>query len=101
MQRGFFKNSVGDLLPALRFLGGLHNFCNFVVIFSLINVTMICRRATFYRYGNDQILPKTCSWNSKSAEAKNYVINYIRYTMLKNNFLWFRLGHMTVMRISK
>ena len=25
-QRGFFKNSEGDLLPALRFLGGLCNF---------------------------------------------------------------------------
>ena len=28
-QRGFFKNCVGDLLPALRFLGGLCNFCNY------------------------------------------------------------------------
>ena len=28
-QRGFFKNSTGDLLPALRFLGGLCNFCNY------------------------------------------------------------------------
>ena len=35
-QRGFSKNRVGDLLPALRFLGGLYNFCNFVIIFSLI-----------------------------------------------------------------
>ena len=32
MQR-FFTKSAGDLLPALRFLGGLHNFCNFVIIF--------------------------------------------------------------------
>ena len=30
VQRGFFRTSAGDLLPALRFLGGLYNFCNFV-----------------------------------------------------------------------
>ena len=30
LQERFFKNSVGDLLPTLRFLGGLYNFCNFV-----------------------------------------------------------------------
>ena len=36
VQRGFFKNSTGDLLPALRFLGGLYKFCNFVIIFSLM-----------------------------------------------------------------
>ena len=33
VQRPFFKNSVGDLLPALRFLSGLNNF---VIIFSLL-----------------------------------------------------------------
>ena len=32
VQRGFFKNTVGDLLPALRFLCVLYNFCNFVII---------------------------------------------------------------------
>ena len=32
----FFTNSMGDLLPALRFLGGLYNFCNFVIIFPLM-----------------------------------------------------------------
>ena len=32
VQRGFFTNSMG----ALGSLGGLYNFCNFVVIFSLI-----------------------------------------------------------------
>ena len=31
VQRGFSKNGAGDLLPALRFLGGLYNFCNFVI----------------------------------------------------------------------
>ena len=30
MQRGFSKNGRGDLLPTLRFLGRLYNFCNFV-----------------------------------------------------------------------
>ena len=36
VQRVFFTNSVGDLLPALGFLGGLYNFFNFVIIFSLM-----------------------------------------------------------------
>ena len=36
IQRGFFKHSAGDLLLALRFLGGLYNFCNFVIIFPLL-----------------------------------------------------------------
>ena len=36
MQRGFFTNSVGDLLPTLGFLGGLFNFCNFIMTFSLM-----------------------------------------------------------------
>ena len=36
VQRGFFTNSAGDLLSALGFLGGLYNFCNFVIIFSSI-----------------------------------------------------------------
>ena len=39
VQRGFYTNSVGDLLTALGFLGGLHNFCTFVIIFSLYNVS--------------------------------------------------------------
>ena len=34
VQRSFFNNSVGDLLPALSFLGGLYDFSNFVIIFS-------------------------------------------------------------------
>ena len=32
VQRGFSKNGMDDLLPALRFLGRLYNFCNFVII---------------------------------------------------------------------
>ena len=36
VQRGFFTNSKGDLLPVLELLGGLHNFCNFVIKFSLM-----------------------------------------------------------------
>ena len=31
MQRGFPKNGMGNLLPILRFLGGLYNFCNFAI----------------------------------------------------------------------
>ena len=29
----FFKSSMDSLLPALRFLGGLYNFCNFIIYF--------------------------------------------------------------------
>ena len=36
VQRGFFTNSEGDLLRALGLLGGLYNFSNFVIIFSLM-----------------------------------------------------------------
>ena len=36
VQRGFFTNNSGDLLPTLEFLGGLYNFCNLVIIFSLM-----------------------------------------------------------------
>ena len=39
MQRCFFLDSMGNLLPALEFSGRLCNFCdfcNFVIIFSLM-----------------------------------------------------------------
>ena len=36
VHRGFLKNVMDDLLPILRFLGGLYNFCNFVIIVSLM-----------------------------------------------------------------
>ena len=36
MQIGFLKYSVRNLLPALRFLGELYNFCDFVIILSLM-----------------------------------------------------------------
>ena len=35
VQRGFLKDSSGDLSP-LRFLGGVYNFCNFVIIYIYI-----------------------------------------------------------------
>ena len=35
VQRSFFTNSTGDLLPALGFLDRLYNFCNFVIIFNV------------------------------------------------------------------
>ena len=61
---------------------------------------MICRSINFfYRFGKDQILPKNVRLKQKSTKTKNYVINYARYTMLKNHFLWFTLGCVTVMRI--
>ena len=49
LQSGFFKNSTGHLLLALRFLGRLYNFYHFVIIFSLLLVMMMCsRRATYF-----------------------------------------------------
>ena len=33
LQKGFITNSSGDLLPSL---GGLFDFCNFVIMFSLM-----------------------------------------------------------------
>ena len=36
VQRDFFTNSTGDLLPTLGFLGWLYNCCNFLIIFSLM-----------------------------------------------------------------
>ena len=63
---------------------------------------IICRSSDiFYRFGNDQILPKNVRLKWKSTKTKNYVIDYTRYTTLKNHFLWFTLGRMIVMRISK
>ena len=41
MQRGFFKTSMGDLLPALRFLGRLYNFCILYLYFLYSNITTI------------------------------------------------------------
>ena len=36
VQLSFFTNSTGNLLPTLEFLGGLYNFCNLVIMFSLM-----------------------------------------------------------------
>ena len=36
MQRAFFTKSAGDLLPTLDFLGEVYNFCNLVIMFSLM-----------------------------------------------------------------
>ena len=101
MQTGFFTNNAVDLLPTLGFLGGLYNFCNFVIIFSLIKSQWYVEVATYFTdLEMIQYYQKTYGWN-KSTKTKNYVINYARYTTLKNHFLWFMLGRVTVMRISK
>ena len=41
--KGFFTNGAGDLLPALDVLGRLYNFCNLVIIFSLMEIVMVFR----------------------------------------------------------
>ena len=61
---------------------------------------MLCRRATYFTDSEMiEYYQKMCGWNSKSAKTKNDVKSYARYPMLKNHFLWFALGCMTVMRI--
>ena len=93
----FFKNSACNLLLALIFLSWLFNFCNFVITFSLMQVTMICRRVKYFRWSEIiEYYGKKCSWNSMSMKTKNYVRNYTRYTTLKSHFLWFTLGYTTV-----
>ena len=63
---------------------------------------MIYRGATYF-IDSEMIrnFQKMCGYNSKSTETKNYLKNYARYTTLKNYFLWFTFGRMTIMRISK
>ena len=59
MQRGFFKNSAGNILAALKFLGRLYNFlqlCNF--IFCNVSHNDKQKSNIFYRFRNNQILPK-------------------------------------------
>ena len=73
-QRGFFKNRAGDLLPALRFLGGLCNFCNY----TFFNHNGMLKSDIFYRFENYWILPKSKQLK-KSTKTKNYVTNYARY----------------------
>ena len=36
VQMSFLKKSSGELLPTLRFLGRLYNFCTSVIMFSLM-----------------------------------------------------------------
>ena len=36
VQQGFLTNSTGNLLPNLKLLGGLYNFCNLAIIFGLM-----------------------------------------------------------------
>ena len=54
-QRGFFKNSMGDLLPALRFLGRVCKFCNYI----FFNHNGMWKSDIFYRFENYRILPKS------------------------------------------
>ena len=62
-QRGFLTNNVGDLLPALGFLG-----CIIIVILELYFFKF--KSWWFYRCGNDQILPKTRGWNKSLQKLK-------------------------------
>ena len=88
VQKGFLKNSTSDLLLAQRIMGGLYNFCNFVIIFcdySYIKLKMICEKAIYFTDSEMvKYYQKTCSSNSKFKKTKNYVTNYARCTTLKN-----------------
>ena len=67
-----------------------------------MSVAMICRSSNiFCGFRNDGILSKNVRLKQKFTKSKNYVMNYTTYAKLKNHFLWFTLGCVTVMRISK
>ena len=92
MQKDFFKN-MGDLLPTLRFLGRLYNFCNFVIY-------IFFEEWHFTDSEMIEYYQKMCGWSSKSTKTKNCSkLHQIYYA--KNHFLWLMLGLMAVMRISK
>ena len=89
VQRSFFKNSAGGLLPPiLRFLGGFYDFCNFVIIFSLIKLRWFVEK----RY-----ILQICKWSNttkkgaveiaKYMKTKKYVKHYARHTTLKITYV--------------
>ena len=99
VQRGFFTNSAGDLLPALEFLGGLYNFCNYV-FFNVSHDDMQKQRHIL------QIWKRSNTTKKRAAEIEVYENLKLRNKLrqihcAKNHFLWFTLGRVTVMRISK
>ena len=54
-----FQSLGGKFLGGVCVWGGLYNFCNLVIIFSLMYIMMICGSSDIlYRFGNDRILPK-------------------------------------------
>ena len=56
-----------------------------------MKVTRIYRSSDIiYIFRNDQILPRNLQLKQKATKIKNFVINYARYTTLKNH-LWFTL----------
>ena len=74
VQRGFFKNSAGDLLPTLAFWAG---YVTFIIKFPLI--TIVCRRAIYFiDLKIIEYYQKESGWNRKSKNPKNYVTNYTR-----------------------
>ena len=71
VQRGFFANSMGDLLPTLGFLGELYNFCNFVIIFSLIKSRWYVEVVTYFTdLEMIEYYQKRCSWNRSLQKLK-------------------------------
>ena len=65
---------------------------------------MVCRRATYFvHWGMIEYYQKVAGEIARQQKVKDiiYLRNYVKYTTLKNHFLWFMLGHITVMRISK
>ena len=68
LQRGFFKNSTGNFLLTLRFLGGLSNSCN-LVIFSLIKLQWCLKERHFWEWliANKKRAAETASlWKLKT-----------------------------------
>ena len=92
VQRGFFTKSTSGLLPTLGFLGKLYNFCNFVIIFSLMCVTICRSKGIFTDLEMIKYYQKMCGWNRSLWKLKlRNKLRQIQY--VKNHFLWFTLGH--------
>ena len=79
VQRGFFKISVSDLLPALRFLSKLYNICNFVS-FVFFNKSQWYEEVVTYFTDLEMIeyYQKTCGWNRSLWKLNGYLMVYIR-----------------------
>ena len=92
MQRGFFKNSAGDLLPTQGFWVSCIVFLILQLYFNVSHKRYDKKATYFTDWEMIDYYQKTCDQKSiKCTKAKNYATVYVRYTTLKNSFSWFTL----------